>query len=104
MFKKDRKFISVLSGTFLVRALAVIGNLLLYLFLGNFFGARGVGVFAICESICIGSAIFSRYGMDNALMRYVGQEDSITRSAIKYISFALKRCAQISIVLTIFLK
>ena len=101
--KEDRKFISVLSGVFLVRALAVIGNLLLYIFLGNFFGATGVGVFAICESICIGSAIFSRYGMDNALMRYVGQEDSVKRSTINYIRHALKRCAQISTILTIFL-
>lgn len=63
-----------LGRTFIARGIAALGALLLVLVLGRIYGPIGVGVFALAQGIILGAGILARYGMDNALMRYVGQE------------------------------
>lgn len=63
-----------LFRTFIARGVAAIGDLLLLIVLGQLFGTAGVGTFALAQSIYIGSSLLARFGMDNSLMRYVGQD------------------------------
>ncbi|WP_106418377.1 lipopolysaccharide biosynthesis protein [Salinicola tamaricis] len=60
--------------TLFARAIAAIGSLLLGVTLGRLYGADGVGVFALAQSVLFGAGILTRFGMDNALMRYAGRE------------------------------
>ncbi|WP_353981427.1 oligosaccharide flippase family protein [Salinicola endophyticus] len=64
--------------TLFARGIAAVGSLLLGVTLGRFYGADGVGVFALAQSILFGAGILTRFGMDNALMRYAGRDhDSV---------------------------
>lgn len=68
---------------------------MLFVVLGRLYGAEGVGVFALAQSIYLGAGILARYGMDNALMRYVGQDP--TSSAVPvYLRWALIKSALLS--------
>jgi len=42
--------------------------------LGRLYGPAGVGVLALAQSILLGAAVIGKYGMDNGLMKFVGQE------------------------------
>ncbi|MDI5885745.1 MATE family efflux transporter [Cobetia amphilecti] len=82
--------------TFLARGLAAIGGLILIIVIGRLYGASGVGVFAIAQSICIGASLLARGGMDSALIRFVGQ--NYTSEAIKkYLFWSLTRATILSV-------
>jgi O-antigen/teichoic acid export membrane protein len=84
-----------LIRTFVARGIAAVGGVLLFVVLGRLYGAEGVGVFALAQSIYLGAGILARYGMDNALMRYVGQDP--TSSAVPvYLRWALTKSALLS--------
>lgn len=74
-FKRfNSELIIALARTFIARGIAAFGGLMLVIVLGRLYGAAGVGVFALAQSIYLGAGILARYGMDKALMRYVGQD------------------------------
>ena len=84
-----------LIRTFIARGIAAVGGVLLFVVLGRLYGVEGVGVFALAQSIYLGAGILARYGMDNALMRYVGQD--ATSSAVPvYLRWALIKSALLS--------
>lgn len=84
-----------LIRTFIARGIAAVGGVLLFVVLGRLYGAEGVGVFALAQSIYLGAGILARYGMDNTLMRYVGQDP--TSSAVPvYLRWALIKSALLS--------
>ena len=84
-----------LVRTFVARGIAAVGGIVLFIVLGRLYGAEGVGVFALAQSIYLGAGILARYGMDNALMRYVGQDP--TSSAVPvYLRWALIKSALLS--------
>ena len=86
-----------LIRTFIARGVAAVGGIVLFIVLGRLYGAEGVGVFALAQSIYLGAGILARYGMDNALMRYVGQDP--TASAVPvYLRMALTKSALLSTV------
>lgn len=66
----------VFARTFIARAVAAIGSLVLMVVLGRLYGPVGVGVLALVQSILLGAVAFAKYGMDNGLMKYIGQEQS----------------------------
>lgn len=63
-----------LIRTFMARAVAALGTLVFAVVVGRLYGPTGVGVYALAQSLLLGAGILSRRGMDNALMRYVGQD------------------------------
>ena len=58
---------SALIRTFIAKGIAAVGGVLLFVVLGRLYGAEGVGVFALAQSIYLGAGILARYGMDNAM-------------------------------------
>lgn len=63
-----------LLRTFAARSITSAGGFVLVVVLGRLYGTEGVGVFALAQSLIMASALISRYGMDNALMRFVGRD------------------------------
>ena len=86
-----------LMRTFVARGFAAVGGVLLFVVLGRLYGAEGVGVFALAQSIYLGAGILARYGMDNALMRYVGQDPTASVVPV-YLRMALTKSALLSTV------
>ncbi|MCP5018543.1 MAG: hypothetical protein GY938_25175 [Ketobacter sp.] len=63
-----------LLRTFIAKGVSVFGALGLFVVIGQLYGPRGVGVYAMSQSILLGAGILSRRGMDNALIRFVGRD------------------------------
>ncbi|WP_431023360.1 lipopolysaccharide biosynthesis protein [Halomonas sp. H5] len=85
-----------LGRTFIARGIAALGALLLVLVLGRIYGPVGVGVFALAQSIILGAGTLARYGMDNALMRYVGQEPGAPH-VLTYLRWACRKALALSV-------
>ena len=102
MFKFQRytrfnsELVIALARTFIARGIGAFGGLMLVIVLGRLYGPAGVGVFALAQSIYLGAGILSRYGMDNALMRYVGQ-DHYSIAIKRYLGWAIIRSLLLSI-------
>lgn len=79
-----------LLRTFAARGVAAGGSLLLALVIGRAFGPAGMGVFALAQAILLGAGMLSRVGLDNALMRYVGQ-DQTSANVWRYCQWAFSR-------------
>lgn len=79
-----------LVRTFSARALAALGALGLLLVVGRNYGPTGVGLLALSQSVLLGAGLLSKGGMDNALMRYVGQDPSVSE-VLRYLGWALRR-------------
>lgn len=86
-----------LIRTFIARAIAALGALALALVIGRLYGPAGVGVYALAQGLLLGAGLLSRTGMDNALMRYVGQDHS-SPFVLRYLRWAVTRCFIISLV------
>lgn len=71
MRKKDRLY-RLLLLTAVARGIAAIGGVALVFYLGRNYGPEGVALFSVCQSLVLGGAIISRYGMNNSLMRFIG--------------------------------
>lgn len=98
----SRELYVSLFKTFFARGVASFGGLLLLLVLGRLYGAGGVGVFALAQSIYLGAAILGRYGTNNALIRFVGQ-DSASGDVVKYLRWALERTLFVSVLASLFI-
>jgi O-antigen/teichoic acid export membrane protein len=86
-----------LMRTFMARGIAAVGGVIMFIVLGRLYGAEGVGVFALAQSVYLGAGILARYGMDNALMRYVGQDPTASVVPV-YLRWALIKSALLSVV------
>lgn len=76
-----------LFRTLIARGLAALGSLALLVVLGRLYGAPGVGIFALAQGFILGAGILARYGMDQALMRFVGR-DNQTPQIMNYLRWA----------------
>lgn len=94
---KKSNLISIFIRTFVARGIAALGGLIFVIMLGQYYGPSGVGLFAIAQSIYIGSGILARYGMDHALMRYVGQ-DYLDVSVKHYLLLAIRKASFFSVI------
>lgn len=63
-----------LIRTFLAKGVSAFGALGLVVIVGQLYGPKGVGVYALAQSILLGSGILARRGMDNALLRFIGRD------------------------------
>lgn len=88
-----------LIRTFIARAAAAFGSIVLVWVLGRLFGAGGVGVFAVAQSLLMGVALVARFGMDNTLMRYVGQAPH-SRSVPSYLRWATSKALVVAVPLS----
>ena len=77
-FNFMREMSMTLAAALFARLLAAVGNFSFFVAIGKLFGADGIGVFTIAQSVLIGSSILSRQGMDNTLMCYVGKHHTST--------------------------
>lgn len=82
--------------TFIARGIAAVGSFALIVAIGRFYGATGVGVFALAQSLLIAAATLARYGMDNAVMRFVGR-DPQSSHVIIYVRKAFFRTFLLSV-------
>lgn len=85
-FGSNLTFIETLCS----RGIGAFGSILLGIILGRLLGATGLGIFSIIQSVLLGSAIFARFGMDNALMRYIGMSPESAAISV-YLKMAVKR-------------
>ncbi len=76
-----------LFRTFFARGVASLGSLILVVVLGRLYGAEGLGVFALAQSLILGAGIIARFGMNNSLMRVVGHDDQ-SSSILQYLKWA----------------
>jgi O-antigen/teichoic acid export membrane protein len=60
--------------TFVARGVAALGAVALLLVVGRILGPEGVGAMALAQAVLMGASLMARGGMDNALMRFVGQD------------------------------
>lgn len=90
----------VVVRTSFARGVAASGSLLLGVILGRLYGAEGVGVFALFQSFLFGAGILARFGMDNALMRFVGAGHENT-NVTSYLIWAVRRAFLLSIIAAI---
>lgn len=85
--------------SFIFRVLAALGAVVLGVVLGRVYGAEGVGLFAIFQSIVSGGGILARYGLNNALIKYVSP-DIHSKNTILFLSRALLVSFTLSIVIS----
>src|SRR5699024_2727741 len=84
-----------LIRTFVARGIAATGTLALALVVGQIYGPAGMGVYALAQSLLLGVATLARQGMQNSLMRYVGQ-DHASPAVPVYLRWALRRALLLS--------
>lgn len=60
--------------TFVARGIAALGAVVLLVVVGRILGPEGVGVLALAQAVLFCASLVATRGMDNALMRYVGQD------------------------------
>lgn len=89
-----------LTRTFAARGIAAVGSVVLVAAIGRLYGVTGVGVYALAQSILIAASILGRFGMDGALMRYVGRDVNSGHVAA-YLRYALIRTALLSLLIAL---
>src|SRR5699024_328847 len=85
-----------LVRTFMARGVAALGSLVLALVIGRVYGPAGVGVYALAQSLLLGISTLARQGMDNGLMRYIGQ-NHVSSAVPTYLLWALRRALLLSL-------
>lgn len=68
--RRDRKMLIPVAWTFFTRGIAAFGTLALSLALARYSNATELGLFMTGLSIIVGVGILSRFGMDNAMLRF----------------------------------
>lgn len=71
---KRRELVFALARTSVARGVAALGVLALGVVLARLYGAEGVGVFALAQSLMAGASLFARSGMDVAMVRFAGRD------------------------------
>lgn len=85
-----------LFRTFAARGVAALGTICLGVVLGRLYGAQGVGVFALAQSVIFGAGIIACYGLNGSLMRYISQ-DNDSPNILCYLRWALLRAGALSL-------
>lgn len=85
-----------LIRTFVARGIAALGALALLVVAGRLYGPEGVGVLALAQSLLLGAGILAMAGMNNALMRFVGQDHG-SPHVLLYLRWAVSRGLLISL-------
>jgi O-antigen/teichoic acid export membrane protein len=88
MLNSDLGF--ALLRTFSARGVAALGAMGLLFVVVRLYGPAGVGVLALAQAVMLGATLLARGGMDNALMRYVGQ-DHDSAHVLLYFRWALTK-------------
>lgn len=88
---------SALMRTFTARGVASLGSFVLIVILGRLYGAQGVGIFALAQSLIVAVSIFGRWGMNSALIRFVGR-DNDSPKVQAYLRYACLKAGLISTV------
>lgn len=78
-----------LMRTYLARFLVAIGAFVLLLVVGRLYGASGLGVFALAQSLMLAIAMVVKYGMNTTLMKVVGGSKDEELSAL-YLIWTVK--------------
>lgn len=84
--------------TTVARGVAASGSLLLGVVLGRMYGTEGMGAFVLAQSFLFGAGIMARYGLDNALMRFVAMAP---QSGSAYLAIAAKRALLLALPLAL---
>lgn len=87
---------SAFVRAFIARSIAMLGLFGLSLIVGRLYGPAGLGVYALAQGMLLGAGILARTGMDNALMRYVGQDHN-SPHVLQYLMWAGRRSLLISL-------
>lgn len=90
-----------LARTFMARAVAALGSIMLAIVIGRLFGPSGMGLYALAYSILLGVGTLSRQGMDNGLVRFVGR-DHLGQWGPLYLGWAIRRALILSGCLSVF--
>lgn len=88
--------------TFMARGSTAVGSLFLVIIIGRFYGPSGVGILALAQSVILGAGILASYGMDSALMRFVGQ-DPRNPNVSTYLRWAVISVSGLSLFLSLIL-
>jgi len=91
---------SALIRTFLAKGISAFGALGLVMVIGHLYGPKGVGVYALAQSLLLGAGILARRGMDNALVRFVGR-DYESPQVRNYLYWAGRRALWLSLPLAL---
>lgn len=83
------------------RGISALGGVLLNYILALQFGAYGVGQFAVIFSIVGLFGIISKYGMDNAILRFasISYDEGDVVNARKYVNYSIARSISLSLFL-----
>lgn len=92
---RSELFLALLR-TLVTRGITAMGQLALVVLLGRLYGAEGVGVFALAQGILLGAATLGRFGMNDAMMRYVGWHHQ-SPDSLRYLKWAVRRALWISL-------
>lgn len=82
--------VRALLRTFVTRGIASAGSFVLVVIVGRVYGAVGVGVYALAQSLIMAVAVIGRWGMNGALVRFVGR-DLRSPKVRAYVRYALVR-------------
>lgn len=88
--------LSALVGTSAAKAIAALGSVALVAIIGRLYGASGVGVYAIAQSVIAIAGTVSNYGMNGAMLRFAGR-DHRSAGVLTYLRWAAVRCAVFSV-------
>jgi O-antigen/teichoic acid export membrane protein len=70
--------------TYIARGFAAVGSLFFVYVIAQLHGVEGVGVYTLAQSMLLGVAILSRYGMNSAIMKYSGRSDDLDESMVLF--------------------
>lgn len=84
-----------LVRTTLARGLAAVGSLVFGIILARLYGAAGVGLFALAQSVILGASILARFGLGYTLTTYVGRE-CYSQAVRVYLRWAVNLCLLLS--------
>ncbi len=68
----EKKLISMLGSSFIVRGLGVAAGFVMHVLLSRALGAEGAGVFYLALTLMMAAGVIGKFGLDTALMKYAG--------------------------------
>lgn len=88
--------LGALMGSSAAKAVTALGSVVLVATIGRMYGASGVGVYAIAQSIIAIAGIVANCGMNGALLRFAGRNHRCV-GVLTYLRWATIRCVAVSI-------
>lgn len=97
LIKLQQGLLGALMGSSIAQAITALGSVVLVAIIGRLYGATGVGVYAIAQSLVAIGGTLSNRGMNGALLRFAGRNHGNV-GVLTYFRWAAARCAALSIV------